>query len=210
MLFRSDLLDEEMMEILFKMPDGLVQLEVGVQSINLDTLKAINRTTDLTKLFDRVDRINEKNNVHLHLDLIAGLPFEDFASFGNSFNDVYAHNPQQLQLGMLKLLKGSLLYDSYKKHNMIFRHFAPYEILSTDVLPYEDMIKLKKVEEVVELFYNSGRFSGIVVFMSKKFSSPFEFFCKLGNFYFDKNYHLIPISIEKQYEFLKDVYEAIL
>ncbi|MEG1965272.1 MAG: B12-binding domain-containing radical SAM protein [Oscillospiraceae bacterium] len=203
----ADLLDENMMNILSDMPKGLVQLEVGVQSTNPKTLESIHRTSDLSKLFDRVDRINSHENVHLHLDLIIGLPFEDYNTFKFSFNDVYSHNPQQLQLGVLKLLKGSSLYSSYSNYDMRFRHYPPYEVLSTDVLPYTDMIKLKKIEEVVELFYNSGRFESIIKFMEKKFPSPFDFYQNLGNLYFKNSHHLTPLSKEGQFNFLKDFYK---
>lgn len=203
----ADLIDDEMMDIILSMPKGRIQLEVGVQSTNPMTLKAINRVTDLDKLFEKVDKINAKGNVHLHLDLIAGLPYEDFDSFGNSFNDVYAHNPQQLQLGMLKLLKGSTLYSQYKDFGMEFRHYPPYEILSTHVLPYKDLIRLKKVEEVTELFYNSGRFENILNYFTEKYETPFEFYRALGDFYFEKSYHLIPLSKEGHYEFLKLFHE---
>ena len=203
----ADLIDEEMMDIILSMPKGRIQLEVGVQSTNPMTIKAINRVTDLDKLFEKVDKINAKGNVHLHLDLIAGLPYEDFNSFGNSFNDVYAHNPQQLQLGMLKLLKGSTLYSQYKDFGMEFRHYPPYEILSTHVLPYNDLIKLKKVEEVTELFYNSGRFENTLNLLAEKYKTPFDFYFALGEFYFEKSYHLIPLSKEGHYNFLKLFHE---
>lgn len=203
----ADILDNELYNILSEMPKGLIQLEVGVQSTNQNTLAEIRRTAPLDKIFHYVDKINKNENVHLHLDLIAGLPLEDYESFKNSFNEVYSHNPQQLQLGMLKLLKGSYLYSTYKNYNMIFRDYAPYEVLSTNVLPFSDLVKLKKVEEVVELFYNSGRFLNIVKFTEKEFASPFDFYQELGNYYFEKGYHLIGLSKESQYEFFKAFYE---
>ncbi len=203
----ADLIDDEMMDIILSMPQGLIQLEVGVQSTNLKTLKAINRTTNLEKLFEKTDKINKSGNVHLHLDLIAGLPYEDINSFRKSFNDVFSHKPQQLQLGMLKLLKGSALYSQYKNYSMEFCHYPPYEILSTHVLPYNDLIKLKKVEEVTELFYNSGRFENTLYYLINSFPSAFDFFFALGHFYFDKNYHLIPLSKDGQYNCLKLFHE---
>ncbi len=203
----ADLIDDEMMDIILSMPQGLIQLEVGVQSTNLKTLAAINRTTNLEKLFEKTDKINASGNVHLHLDLIAGLPYEDIYSFRKSFNDVFSHKPQQLQLGMLKLLKGSALYGEYKNYSMEFCHYSPYEILSTHVLPYNDLIKLKKVEEVTELFYNSGRFENTLYYLINFFPSAFDLFFSLGHFYFDKNYHLIPLSKDGQYNCLKLFHE---
>ena len=203
----ADLIDDEMMDIILSMPKGLIQLEVGVQSTNLKTLEAINRVTDLDKLFAKTDRINAQGNVHLHLDLIAGLPYEDITSFGKSFNDVFAHKPQQLQLGMLKLLKGSTLYSRYENYDMKFCHYPPYEILSTHVLPYRDLLKLKKVEEVTEFFYNSGRFEETLYYLIGFFPTAFDFFFSLGHFYYEKNYHLIPLSKEGQYNCLKLFHE---
>ena len=200
----ADIIDEEMLDILKKMPKGLVQLEVGVQSTNPETLRAIRRYAKLDKIFDKVDIINGFGNIHLHLDLIAGLPFEDISSFRRSFNEVFAHKPQQLQLGMLKLLKGSYMYSVYNNYAMKFRHYAPYEILETDVLPYRDVIKLKKVEEVVELYYNSGRFESMVYYLLSFYDTPFDFFFDLGHYYVECGHHIAPLSKDNQYNFLYD------
>ncbi len=206
----ADIIDDEMLAILKSMPQGLVQLEVGIQSTNKETLSAIRRYAKLDKIFDKVDTINGFENIHLHLDLIAGLPYEDISSFRNSFNEVFAHKPQQLQLGMLKLLKGSYMYEVYNNYKMKFRHYAPYEILETDVLPYKDVIKLKKVEEVVELYYNSGRFENMVRYLIEFFDTPFDFFMELGAYYVECGHHIAPLSKDNQYTFLYDFCKAKL
>ena len=153
----ADLFTEEELKLLGQMRPGLVQLEIGVQSANPQTLKAIRRKTDLQKLENAVAGIKEKENIHQHLDLIAGLPWEDYESFRRSFNCVYKMKPDQLQLGFLKVLKGSAMEKEAKEYGMIFKTREPYEILSTKWLSYEEILKLKMVESMVEVYYNSGR-----------------------------------------------------
>ncbi|HAN44870.1 MAG TPA: B12-binding domain-containing radical SAM protein [Ruminococcaceae bacterium] len=198
----ADLIDSETLNLLKTMRKGLIQLEIGVQTVNEKTLAEINRTTNLKKLFENVKTIKSFNNIHLHLDLIAGLPFEDYNSFISSFNTVYACRPQQLQLGFLKLLKGSPMLANTQKHGIAYRDKAPYEVLFTSYISYDEMLKLKYVEEMVELYYNSGRFNAVVEYMQQKFSSPFEFFYRLSQFYFGGGYH--------QRQHSKDAYYTIL
>ena len=140
------------------MRPGLIQLEIGVQSTNPDTIKAIHRTMDFEKLKGIVDRIRSFGNIHQHLDLIAGLPYEDYDSFRNSFNDVYALKPQQLQLGFLKVLKGSHMMEMCREYGIVYKNREPYEVLSTKWLDYGHVLKLKNVENMVEVYYNSGQF----------------------------------------------------
>lgn len=179
----ADLLDEEEIALLKSLRPGLVQLEIGVQSTNPNTIKAINRTMDLVKLKRNVDSLNEAGNVHLHLDLIAGLPHEDYVSFGKSFDDVYAMKPEQLQLGFLKILKGSMMEEQVPEYGIAYREEPPYEVLFTNDLSYEDVIKLKQVEAMVELFYNSGQFAHTISFLQKRMGSAFSLYEKLGAFY---------------------------
>lgn len=179
----ADLLLESELEILGKMRIGLVQLEIGVQSTNPETIRAIHRTMDLEKLRYAVDKVRSYGNIHQHLDLIAGLPFEDYASFQNSFDEVYAMEPDQLQLGFLKVLKGSMMHKERKAHGVLYKDYAPYEVLVTKWLPFEDVLRLKRVEDMVEVYYNSGQFAHTLPFLLHYYASPFQFFQELGDFY---------------------------
>lgn len=179
----ADLLKEEELNLLNQMRVGLVQLEIGVQSTNPETIKAINRKMDLEKLAYAVKRIQEGKNIHQHLDLIAGLPFEDYASFQKSFNDVYALAPNQLQLGFLKVLNGAPIYRQQKEHDILYKGHAPYEVLATRWLPYDDVLKLKKVEDMVEIYYNSDQFANSLQFLLHYYKTPFDFYKELGDYY---------------------------
>lgn len=184
----ADLLTEDEIELLAKMRPGLVQLEIGVQSTNPDTLKAINRICDMKHLKDVIDRIHSGRNIHQHLDLIAGLPYEDYESFGRSFDDVYAMQPQQLQMGFLKVLKGSPMEEEAQKYGIQYLSRAPYEVLSSHWLPYKDVLRLKKIEEMVEIYYNSNQFEHILKVMLPVFPSPFAMFERLADFYEEQGY----------------------
>ena len=179
----ADLLDDEAIELIGKMREGLIQLEIGVQTTNLQTIKEINRSTNLEKLKNVVYRINIFKNTHQHLDLIAGLPYEDLESFKKSFDDVYAMRPEQLQLGFLKVLSGALMETKAKEYELEICDEPPYEVLSTKWLSYDDILELKKVENVVEIYYNSRQFVNSILYLEKKFESPFEMFKELGNYY---------------------------
>ena len=182
----ADLLNEEEIELIRRMRPGLIQLEIGIQSANPETIREIHRTMDLKKVRAKVERIREKGNVHQHLDLIAGLPYENYESFGHSFNEVYAMHPDQLQLGFLKVLHGSFMYDNAEAYGLVWQDRPPYEVLSTNWLPYGDVIRLKKVEEMVEVHYNSGQFANTMEHLVKEFPSPFDLYVELGEYY-EKN-----------------------
>ena len=179
----ADLLDEEELDLLATLRPGLVQLEIGVQSTNPETIAAIRRHMNLTKVAEHVARIRAGKNIHQHLDLIAGLPYEDYASFGRSFDDVYAMRPNQLQLGFLKVLKGSAMAQMTAEHGVEYRSEPPYEVLSTKYLPYEDVLKLKDIEEMVEVYYNSGQYAVSVPYLAACFGRPFAMFEALARFY---------------------------
>ena len=179
----ADLMTDEEIEIIKDMRPGLIQLEIGVQSVNEMTISAINRKTNLDKIREKVAKIKSFGNVHQHLDLIAGLPYEDYDSFANSFNQVYAMKPDQLQLGFLKVLYGSNMKLMSGEYGIKYLSYPPYEVLETKWISYEDVLKLKEVEEVVEIYYNSFQFSNSVMYLEKMFETPFEFYEELGTFY---------------------------
>ncbi|MBR0381339.1 MAG: B12-binding domain-containing radical SAM protein [Eubacterium sp.] len=179
----ADLLDDEMTDFLKSLRPGLVQLEIGVQSTNPETVKAIRRQMNLDRVFARVDQIREAGNIHQHLDLIAGLPYESYDRFAVSFNDLYRHRPDQLQLGFLKVLKGTLMAETAAGYGILYKNRAPYEVLKTDWLSYDDIIALKEVEEMTELYYNSGQFTATLAYAVPFFPSPFLFFEELASFY---------------------------
>ena len=198
----ADLLNEEELELIEKMRPGLIQLEIGVQSTNPDTIREIKRTMRFDKVARIVKRIGTYGNVHQHLDLIAGLPYEDYKSFGKSFDDVYALSPEQLQLGFLKVLKGSYMKEHEEEYGLVHKSLLPYEVLYTKWLPYEDVLKLKQVEEMVEVYYNSGQFSYTLSHLVKAFVSPFELYERLGAYYEEYGLHLVSHSRVSRYEIL--------
>lgn len=179
----ADILDDEDIEILQDMRPGLIQLEIGVQSVNPDTLKAIHRNMNMDKLRNNIEGLRKKGNIHLHLDLIAGLPYEDMASFRHSFDEIYGMVPHNLQLGFLKLLYGSLMRNEAEKYGIVCRDYAPYEVLYTDVLSYEEILQLKKVENVVDMYYNSRMFVAGLRYLGYFYDSAFDMYMALGNFY---------------------------
>ena len=198
----AELLTEEQIEILNFLRPGLVQLEIGVQSTNNETLTAVNRKTELSELKKTVVAVREQNNVHIHLDLIAGLPKEDLESFKNSFNEVYKMNPHQLQLGFLKVLSGAPMEGMAAENEIVYQSAPPYEVLSTTWLSYEDIILLKKVEELVEVYYNSGQFVYSMMYLQKYATSSFELYEQLATYYEEKNYAGLKLSRNKRYEIL--------
>ena len=179
----ADITTEEELAIMEKMRPGLIQLEIGVQSTNPKTVESIHRTMDLTKLKKVVDRVKSFGNIHQHLDLIAGLPYEDVDSFQKSFDDVYAMKPDQLQLGFLKVLKGSGMRDDAPGYGISWHERAPYEVLTTDWLSYGDVLLLKGVEDMVEVYYNSRQFDRTIEKIMEQYASPFLFFKELADFY---------------------------
>lgn len=184
----ADILKEDEITLLRHMRPGLVQLEIGVQSANPETIRGINRVMDLDKLEQVVAAIREGNNIHQHLDLIAGLPYEDYESFGRSFDRVYGMGPQQLQLGFLKVLKGSKMQERAKGFGICYQSAPPYEVLYTDWLSYGDVLRLKRIEEMVELYYNSNQFTYTIAFLEKAFSSAFAMYEALAAFYEEQGY----------------------
>lgn len=190
----ADLIDQETIDFLKTVRKGLFQFEIGVQSTNPQTIRAINRNVDFAALSEIVQQIKDGGNIHQHLDLIAGLPHEDYDSFGRSFNDVYALHPEQLQLGFLKVLKGSMLHQKQKEFEIVYHDTAPYEVLTTHELPYADTLRLKYVEEMVETYYNSGRFLNTLAYLVPLYESPFAFFEALSQFWVGENYHYLGLS----------------
>lgn len=190
----ADLIDQETIDFLKTVRKGLFQFEIGVQSTNPQTIRAINRNVDFAALSEIVQQIKDGGNIHQHLDLIAGLPYEDYDSFGRSFNDVYALHPEQLQLGFLKVLKGSMLHQKQEEFEIVYHDTAPYEVLTTHELPYADTLRLKYVEEMVETYYNSGRFLHTLAYLVPLYESPFAFFEALSQFWVAENYHYLGLS----------------
>ena len=182
----ADIFDEEELELIGKMRPGLIQLEIGVQSTNPDTIREIHRHMDLVKLKRAVDRVYDYRNTHQHLDLIAGLPYENYESFMRSFDDVYRMRTDQLQMGFLKVLKGSYMEEQVAAYDLKYRGIPPYEVLSTKWLPYSDVIRLKGVEDMVEVYYNSGQFPATMKLLEKRFQRPSEIFVNLAEYY-EKN-----------------------
>lgn len=184
----ADLINEEELAVLAKTRPGLVQLEIGVQSANPRTLQAIHRVMNLEKLEQVVASIRKQHNIHQHLDLIAGLPYEDYESFGRSFDRVYAMRPQQLQLGFLKVLSGSAMEEQAQEYGICYTKKPPFEVLYTKWLSYEDVLRLKKIEEMVELYYNSNQFMHVLPFLERAFASPFQMYEALAAYYEKKGY----------------------
>ena len=198
----ADLLREEEMELMSQMRPGLIQLEIGVQSTNPETIRAIHRHMDLKKLEHCVNRVHSFRNIHQHLDLIAGLPYEDYDIFHQSFNDVYQMKPDQLQLGFLKVLKGSLMQKEAEGYGIVYKEKEPYEVLSTNWLTYGEVLKLKMVESMVEVYYNSGQFWHTLEYLVPLEKDAFTFYEKLGSFYEKKGYSEISHSRMRRYEIL--------
>ena len=179
----ADLLNEEELNLISTMRPGLIQLEIGVQSTNEQTIKEIHRTMKFSQVTEVVNRVHAAKNIHQHLDLIAGLPFEDYNSFHKSFCDVYALRPEQLQLGFLKVLKGSYMEEKTKDYELLYQNRPPYEVLSTKWLPYSDVIRLKGLEEMVEVYYNSRQFEHTMELLEQVFGDAFVMFEEMSNYY---------------------------
>ena len=205
----ADLLREEELQEMSTMRPGLIQLEIRVQSTNPDTIKAIHRTMDFEKLKGIVDRIHSFGNIHQHLDLIAGLPYEDYDSFRHSFNDVYALKPQQLQLGFLKVLKGSHMMEMCREYGIVYKTQEPYEVLSTKWLDYDHVLKLKTVENMVEVYYNSGQFQNTLEYLENFFQDAFSIYERLGSFYMEKGYGDVSHTRMRRYEILLEFLEDV-
>ena len=198
----ADLLDKDELDLLSTMRPGLVQLEIGVQSTNEKTLEAIRRKTDIEEIREITETINSWHNIHQHLDLIAGLPWEDLESFKKSFNDVYEMEPEQLQLGFLKVLKGSYMEELIPDCDLLYSAAPPYEVLQTKWLSYGDVLELKDIEEMTEVHYNSRQFTCTLKELEKEFNTPYEMFSFMAGYY-NRN-HLFGISHSRiaRYEIL--------
>ena len=205
----ADLLNEEEIQLIEKMRPGLIQLEIGVQSTREETIREIRRTMKFSEVARIVKRIQQRGNVHQHLDLIAGLPYEDLESFQKSFDDVYGLHPEQLQLGFLKVLKGSYMEEKKEDYGLVFKSKPPYEVLYTNWLSYEDVLTLKMVEEMVEVYYNSGQFSYTLRHLEKEYESPFMLYLELGKYYENHKLHLMSHSRITRYEILLDFIKSL-
>lgn len=183
----ADLLDDAQIELLKKMRKGLVQFEIGVQTTNPITIDEIDRSMDLDKLSDVVTKIKALGNIHQHLDLIVGLPYENYESFAKSFNEVYALQPDQLQLGFLKVLRGSKMHEQSEKYCLVYASNAPYEVLYTKWISFDERCKLKGVEEALEIYYNSGQFTNTLKCVERLFESPFSMYEKLSMYLKEKD-----------------------
>lgn len=198
----ADLMREEELELISKMRPGLIQLEIGVQSTNPETILEIRRVMDFRKVAEVVRRVQKMENTHQHLDLIAGLPKEDFQSFRHSFNEVYALRPEQLQLGFLKVLKGSYMAAKTEDYGCVCQTKEPYEVLGTKWLSYGEILRLKRVESMVEVYYNSGQFTNTLSVVERYFSNSFDFYEQLGEFYEKRGYASVSHSRLRRYEIL--------
>lgn len=203
----ADLITEDELELLRTLRPGLVQLEIGVQSTNPDTIREIHRHMDFDKVSSVVRRIREGRNIHQHLDLIAGLPYEDYESFRRSFQDVYRLKPQQLQLGFLKVLSGSYMAEHTGDYQCQYQDQEPYEVLSTCWLPYRDVLRLKAVEEMVEVYYNSSQFHYLLGLAERRYENMFDFFQQLGEFYERNGYDCLSHTRIRRYEILLEFFE---
>ena len=198
----ADLLDDEELGVIAGMRPGLIQLEIGVQSTNPETVREIRRTMDFERVADRVRRIKAAGNVHQHLDLIAGLPFEDLSSFRRSFCDVYQLRPEQLQLGFLKVLKGSFLYENRERYGLACKDTQPYEVLYTKWLSYGDVLRLKGIEEMVEIYYNSGQFTETLPVMEPYFEDAFGMYDALAVYYRERGLDRMKHTRAARYQIL--------
>lgn len=198
----ADILTEEELELLGRMRPGLVQLEIGVQSTNPETIREIRRRMNLERLRRVVERLHAGKNIHIHLDLIAGLPYEDYDTFVRSFDEVYKMEPEQLQLGFLKVLKGSYMHEKTGDYGIYYRSNPPYEVLYSRWLSYGEVLRLKQVEEMVELYYNSGQFYHTLKQLENAFESPFRLYERLAAYYEDKGYFVNSPARSYRYDVL--------
>ncbi len=207
----ADLLGEEELEFLSTLRPGQVQLEIGVQSTNPETIKAIRRKMNFAQLRRNVEKINAGGNIHQHLDLIAGLPMENYESFGRSFQEVYALKPEQLQLGFLKILKGSLMEEEAKNYGILYQNKSPYEVLSTNWLSFDEILQIKGICEMVEVYYNSGQFHYSIQYLEHHFPTGFALYEALNHYYEQHNLYQAAHNRIKRFEILLDFFcETVL
>ncbi len=206
----ADLLNEEEIALIASMRPGLIQLEIGIQSTNMQTIQEIRRTMRFEKVKKIVEQIHAKGNIHQHLDLIAGLPYEDYQRFRCSFNEVYALKPEQLQLGFLKVLKGSYMEEKAKDYQLVYQDRPPFEVLSTAWISYDEVIALKGIEEMVEVYYNSRQFEKTLELLEKEFDDACAMFEKLRDYYETKGLDQINHTRISRYEILFDFVKQLL
>ncbi|MDF2510375.1 MAG: hypothetical protein K0S04_241 [Herbinix sp.] len=206
----ADLLEEDEIAFLASLRPGQVQFEIGVQSTNPDTVEAIRRKMDFDKVADNVRKIKEGANIHQHLDLIAGLPMEGYKSFEKSFLDVYVLKPDQLQLGFLKILKGSPMEIDKESYGIVFRGTAPYEVLYTNHLTYEEVLRIKGVCEMVEVYYNSGQFAYSIQFLEHFYTSPMKLYQDISDYYECSKKAMLAHNRIKRYEILLDFFKEVV
>ncbi len=205
----ADLLDENSIKLLKIARVGLFQFEIGVQSTNPQTLESANRVNKNEKIFENVRRISQLKNIHQHLDLIVGLPYENYETFKNSFNEVYALKPEKLQVGFLKLLHGTILREKSKEYEMKFTQKAPYEVLKTKWLSFDDIILLKGIDEMIDNFYNSGKFKSLFKYLVLCHDTPFDLYESLYKFYKYNNLHMMMHKKITIYNFMYDFISSI-
>lgn len=206
----ADLLTDEELDLLTSLRPGQIQVEIGVQSTNEQTLKAVGRHTSFEHLRKCVERLLDARNMHVHLDLIAGLPYEDYVSFQKSFNDVYALHPNELQLGFLKVLHGTPLARQTEEYGIRFMKEPPYEVFSTNWISYDQILELKRVEEVLEIYYNSAQFSRTIRVLETYFPDAFTMYRELADFYDRHHYFVQTPARAKRYQILLEFIEEAL
>lgn len=206
----ADILKKSELELLRKAPKDRFQFEVGVQTTNDDVLNRINRFVNFSDIKEKVEELLQIRNIKQHLDLIAGLPGEDYNSFKKSFNDVYSIKPEEIQLGFLKLLRGSSMREEAEEYGMKYSPYPPYEILKTKDISYDELIKLKKIEEMVDKYYNSQKFNNIIKYLVNKFDTPFDFYYALGTYFDSKGYFDRNIGNSEYYKVFLDFNMEIL
>ena len=205
----ADLLNEEELALLNTMRPGLVQLEIGVQSTNQKTIEAIDRVMDFSHLCSVVKRVQSGHNIHQHLDLIAGLPWENFDSFRQSFNAVYHLYPDQLQLGFLKVLKGSRMQEKAEEYGIVYHSDPVYEVFYTNWISYQEILELKQIEDMVEVYYNSGQFPNTIRHLEKEFCDPFTMYQQMAAFYGQQGWWGQSHSRMQRFEMLREFIHSI-
>lgn len=206
----GDLLSKEQLNLLSKAPKGRFQFEVGVQTTNNEVLRNIDRFVSFEDISEKVIELEKMKNIKQHLDLIAGLPNEDFESLKKSFNDVYSILPDVIQLGFLKLLRGSKMRNEAQKWGMIYSPYPPYEILKTSVLSYQEIVRIKRIEEIFDKYYNSGKFKTILRYFVSFYETPFDFYDAIGKFYYSKGYYNRNISSADYYNVFIEFNDEVL
>ena len=200
------LIDDAMLAVLKEAPKGLIQFEISVQTTNDSTMKSIGRNIAFSNIKENVAKLISMGNIHVHLDLIAGLPHETYESFKKSFDDVVSLRPHVLQLGFLKLLKGSKIRGEAEKFDYIYKEKAPYEVMQNNFLSFDSLIKLKYIEDIFEKYYNSGNFQRSMEYLLSKYTSAFSVFENLYAYLKKQNQLNSAISMEKRYDILKEVF----